>query len=105
MFIQLDIQLNHVIDLILNKILENDIRLVRRGQRVPGPSQKVSGFIQIQSRSNAKAHGRSLLRMIVDIVLDLRKDLLVHDGPLIDLRVRHSLVLDQEKQILGKGIG
>ena len=71
MLFQLNIQLDHIVDLMLDKIGENDIRLIAGRQGIPGSGKKILRLIQIQLRPDAQAQGSQLLRMILWVVLDL----------------------------------
>ena len=62
MFFELNINLNHVIELVLNKIRENNIRLIARRQGIPRPCQQILRLIQVQTRSNTKAKISWLIR-------------------------------------------
>ena len=104
MLLQLYIQLDHVIDFILNKIRKNNIRLIAGRKRIARPRQQIPRFVQVELRADAQTEGRKLLRVIIHIILNLGENLFIHDRPLIHLRVRHVLRLDQVEKILRKSI-
>ena len=99
MLFQLDIQLNHIINPMLNKIRKNNIRLAAGRPSVTCPGKQIPGFIHIQSGPDTEAESRQLLRMIVRVIFDLGKDLFILDGPLVDFRILHPFLTDQIEQI------
>ena len=95
MFLQLYIELDHIVDLILDKIRKDDIRLIAWRKGVSRPGKKFPRLIQIQLRADAQAQSCELLRMVIRIVLDLGKDFFVNDRSLVDFRVPHALFPDK----------
>ena len=69
MLLKLNIQLNHVINAIFDKIRENNICLIAGRQSISGPRQQIPGFIHIQFRPDAQAESGQFLWMVTRIIL------------------------------------
>ena len=69
--LELDVKFDPVVDLMLEKIRKDNVRLVAGRERVTSPGEKIFRLIQAESGAYAQAQGCPFLWMVVRIVPDL----------------------------------